>query len=194
MNVPSIVPGAQVAIWISVWYMRYIKDDPTALSDLYLSMVTAVCANVETLRGIWTTVLNRSITARVVTISTPIAAAILSTYFGRKTRLSSKRDVDYSAGSNQAKLKPMLFPSKTIHTRNFPQRHSFGYSYLLVGIPVGWQGRRTSMLSAETGNGWFSVRSTGFLTRGGHGQGLHDKLCDYLQSQVSHLQILMRAV
>lgn len=193
MNVPGVVPGAQVAIWILVWYMRYIRDDPTAFSDLCLSLAIAVCANVGTLRGIWTAVFNGSVTAGVVTISTPIAVAILSTYFGRKPPSSSNGDADRSSNSYQAKLKPMLFPSKTIHTRNFPQRHSFGYSYLLVGIPVGWQGRNTSLLSAETGNGWFSVQSTGFLARGGHDQDLYSKLCDYLQSQVSHTQTLLRA-
>ncbi|KAL8910450.1 MAG: hypothetical protein Q9171_004244 [Xanthocarpia ochracea] len=36
-------------------------------------------------------------------------------------------------------MKPLLFPSKTSHTRLFPKKHSFTYSYLLVGIPVGWR-------------------------------------------------------
>ena len=57
--------------------------------------------------------------------------------------------------------KPLFFPSRTTHTRLFPKTHSFSYSYLLVGIPVGWQGSVGGMLSADQGTHsrqkWFKM-------------------------------------
>lgn len=93
-------------------------------------------------------------------------------------------------------LKPLVFPCRTTHTRLFPKKHSFSYSYLLVGIPIGWQGSLNSFLSVDfeghlTGKShqkwwpsWFSIMSTDFLNRGSHAAGLKGKLDDYLDSQV----------
>lgn len=92
-------------------------------------------------------------------------------------------------------LKPMLFPCRTTHTRLFPKVHSFSYSYLFAGIPIGWQGRAGTLLSAETDSsdqnsgrgsretGWFSVEPTDYLQRGTHEAGLQGKLHQYLLSQ-----------
>ena len=92
-------------------------------------------------------------------------------------------------------LKPILFPCQTSHTRIFPQKHSFSYSYLLVGIPVGWRGRISSLLTAdlktlpwrgrEPKTGWFNVDSADYLARGDSMYGLRGKLDTYLESQVS---------
>ena len=92
-------------------------------------------------------------------------------------------------------LKPLIFPCRTNHTRFFPKRHSFSYSYLFVGIPVGWCGSVGSFLSADIRltkdsvkspeNAWFSVESSDYLARGESRTGLRGKLDAYLQSQVS---------
>ena len=92
-------------------------------------------------------------------------------------------------------LKPILFPCQTSHTRIFPQKHSFSYSYLLVGIPVGWRGWISSLLTAdlktlpwrgrELKTGWFNVDSADYLARGDSIYGLRGKLDTYLESQVS---------
>lgn len=96
-------------------------------------------------------------------------------------------------------LKPLIFPCRTNHTRFFPKRHSFSYSYLFVGIPVGWCGSVGSFLSADVRlteesvkspeNAWFSVDSADYLARGESRSGLRGKLDAYLQSQVSENQL-----
>jgi hypothetical protein len=45
--------------------------------------------------------------------------------------------------------KVMFFPGKTSHTRLFPKKYTFSYSYLLVGIPVGWKGSVGGMLAVH---------------------------------------------
>lgn len=93
-------------------------------------------------------------------------------------------------------LKPLLFPCRTSHTRLFPKKHSFSYSYLCVGIPIGWQGSLNSFLSVDFKGhligkayqqwwpSWFSINSSDYLNRGSHAAGLKGKLDDYLESQV----------
>lgn len=91
-------------------------------------------------------------------------------------------------------MKPVLFPCRTSHTRLFPRKHSFSYSYLFVGIPVGWRGYVSTILSADLktlpwGNrqpeiGWFNVDSADHLARGEKLHGLQGKLDAYLESQV----------
>ena len=91
-------------------------------------------------------------------------------------------------------LKPLLFPCRTAHTRLFPKKHSFSYSYLFVGVPVGWTGSVGSMLAADTDtstgtgprpkNALFRVEARDHLDRGNAHLGLHGKLRVYLESQV----------
>ncbi|KAK5735211.1 hypothetical protein LTR17_008379 [Elasticomyces elasticus] len=64
-------------------------------------------------------------------------------------------------------LPPLLLTSRTTHSRMFPKKHAFSYSYLLVGIPVGW----------------FHVDSADFLERGNEGATLAEKLNAYLHTQ-----------
>jgi len=81
--------------------------------------------------------------------------------------------------------KPLILPCRTTHSRRFPQKHSFTYSYLFVGIPVGWSGCAGSMLSADLSkrSGWFHVDSADYLSRGDAHLGLRGKLDAYLVSQ-----------
>ncbi|KAL8909080.1 MAG: hypothetical protein Q9207_000414 [Kuettlingeria erythrocarpa] len=96
--------------------------------------------------------------------------------------------------SDETVLKALLFPSRTSHTRLFPKKHSFTYSYLLVGIPVGWRGAAGSFLSTDDPDEelsrifvfrrpWFSVGAGDYLERGGENLGLRGKLEAYLISQ-----------
>jgi DUF1365 family protein len=87
-------------------------------------------------------------------------------------------------------LKPCMIPCRTTHSRLFPTKHSFSYSYLYVGIPVGWGGRAGSILSADNDldkshphKTWFSVAADDYLERGTHERGLKGKLQEYLTSQ-----------
>lgn len=91
-------------------------------------------------------------------------------------------------------MKPVIFPCRTAHTRLFPKKHSFSYSYLFVGIPVGWRGYISTILSADlktlpwSGSSprddWFNVDSANHLARGENIHGLQGKLEEYLVSQV----------
>ena len=92
----------------------------------------------------------------------------------------------------QSGLRPLMIPCRTTHTRLFPAKHSFSYSYLLVGIPVGWKGRAGTILSAdrpgrpkqgESRGTWFSVEAEDYLERKSHPDGLRGKLSAYLRSQ-----------
>ncbi|KAI1657181.1 hypothetical protein F4813DRAFT_380981 [Daldinia decipiens] len=82
---------------------------------------------------------------------------------------------------------PLLFPCQTTHTRLFPKKHTFSYSYLLVGIPVGWTGVAGGMISSDeysTGvGGWYKVDASDYLDRGNGHLGLRGKLDAYLESQ-----------
>lgn len=101
----------------------------------------------------------------------------------------------YNYNDEWSPLKPILFPCRTSHTRIFPQKHSFSYSYLFIGIPVGWRGWVSSLLTADLKtlpwrgrkprNGWFNIDSADFLARGDSMHGLRGKLDTYLESQVS---------
>ena len=105
---------------------------------------------------------------------------------------------DYN--DQESPMKPVIFPCRTSHTRLFPKKHSFSYSYLFVGIPVGWRGYINSILSADLktlpwsreppADCWFNVDSSDYLARGDNMHGLRGKLDDYLESQVSLLACL----
>ena len=105
-----------------------------------------------------------------------------------------------SSPSDGFVAKPVIFPCRTSHTRLYPKTHSFSYSYLWVGIPVGWKGNVGGLLSADafessipwyskllslsTGEAWQTVDGDDYLARGHVDGGLHEKLQNYLQSQV----------
>ncbi|KAK4989058.1 hypothetical protein LTR50_003527 [Elasticomyces elasticus] len=88
-------------------------------------------------------------------------------------------------------LRPLIIPSRTTHTRFVPKKHSFSYSYLYVGVPIGWTGCAGSFLSADTHTlpkhqqrkGWLDVSAANYLERGGAGLTLKEKLDQYLHSQ-----------
>ena len=82
-------------------------------------------------------------------------------------------------------LRPILLPCRTTHTRLFPKAHSLDYSYLFVGVPIGWTGSVGSILTSgkDSSSPWFSVHQEDYLARGTHQLGLQGKLNDYLLSQ-----------
>ena len=112
-----------------------------------------------------------------------------------------RRDLDKEArlrhlGLPSDRLRPLLFPSRVTHTRMFPQTHSFSYSYLMLGIPVGWRGSIGTFLSADVKSlpwqgrqplaAWFNVESADHLARGDSIHGLQGKLDEYLCSIVRY--------
>ena len=97
-------------------------------------------------------------------------------------------------------LRPLFFPCTTSHTRLFPEKHTFAYSYLLVGVPVAWRGSVGGMISADVakkpwysrwvslkpdpGNTWYTVGPEDYLERGHVHLGLQGKLHRYLKNEV----------
>jgi hypothetical protein len=108
-----------------------------------------------------------------------------------------------SSPSDGFLAKPMIFPCRTAHTRLFPKTHSFSYSYLWVGIPVGWRGSVGGLLSSDAskqsypwymrllslnpGGAWHTVDGDDYLGRGHAGGGLQEKLYIYLGTQVRQI-------
>jgi hypothetical protein len=88
---------------------------------------------------------------------------------------------------NHAVPHPLLLPSHTTHTRLFPKKHSFSYSYLQISIPIGFEGRRCGNL-ISVGNvdrkGWFHVQASDYLDRNSKETTFKGKLTEYLVSQV----------
>ncbi|KAF7556100.1 hypothetical protein G7046_g6384 [Stylonectria norvegica] len=91
---------------------------------------------------------------------------------------------------------PYLIPCRTSHTRFFPKKHSFSYSYLVVGIPVGFEVKANGILSADLplelkswfslslfSRCWFDVNAVDYLQRGVANSGLRGKLDSYLVSE-----------
>lgn len=80
-----------------------------------------------------------------------------------------------TAKKHQEILGPLLFPSRTTHRRLHPTQHSFGYSYLLAGVPVHNQSMYCNDLLSSHVSGhsdlsvrqaWFSIHSEDYLQRG----------------------------
>lgn len=99
---------------------------------------------------------------------------------------SASRPWRDSAGS-------VFIPSRTTHTRFFPKKHSFAYSYLTVGVPVGLRSHVNGILSTDPptssiAGGWwtwlvspvYKVDSAKYLARGTAKGGLRDKLDKFL--------------
>jgi hypothetical protein len=97
--------------------------------------------------------------------------------------------------------KPHLIPCRTTHQRFFPKKHSFSYSYLTIGIPVGYQGNINGMIGiddspkistksfslfaqAGVSRSWYTVNASDHLQRGQDGLDLRGKLDRHLQSEV----------
>jgi hypothetical protein len=97
--------------------------------------------------------------------------------------------------------RPLLFPCRTTHSRLFPKKHSFSYSYLVVGIPVGWEGVAGGLVSAcskgqknerlawwsllsNPSKAWYHVDAADYLERGNSYLGLRGKLDSFLKAQV----------
>lgn len=116
-----------------------------------------------------------------------------------ETEVKSGTDVDPALVEREVKeprmekflIPPLLFPARTTHTRFFPEKHSFAYSYFYVGIPIGWRGRSGIALSADVEElplskrkfGWFDVNSADYLNRSSTTVSLESKLKAYLRSE-----------
>ncbi|OAA71419.1 hypothetical protein ISF_01970 [Cordyceps fumosorosea ARSEF 2679] len=92
----------------------------------------------------------------------------------------------------------VFIPSRTTHTRFFPQKHAFAYSYLTIGAPIGLRAANVNGILAvdpppASARRWwarlltsppYAVHAADYLARGGPGRvGLRGKLDEFLASQ-----------
>ena len=106
--------------------------------------------------------------------------------YGPATQLSEPHTKDVGVKGKTIKrpapehLKPYMFPCWTSHTRLYPKTHSFGYSYLMVGVPVSRESNQEVLKL-----GWcMQVRAQDYLEKGGEGAGFWEKLKQCLQNKV----------
>ncbi|CCU77144.1 unnamed protein product [Blumeria hordei] len=118
-------------------------------------------------------------------------------YGALHSRRDGPLDRPFPQLQHERAFKPLFFPCRTTHRRMFPVKHSFAYSYLLAGIPVGLKGSVGGLLSVDEApqsswwsrRSWYVVSGDDYLARGHHPDGLRGKLRDYLESQgVDHEQ------
>ena len=200
-------------IFSVLWYIRYRYDQPGAVTDLsFFALLWIGIPRPDTpteishWRSHW---LLKGYCCPQCAIR--VGLIFVSIYLlPRLYRRSQERIIDseakvkrlqweldngrYTCQFDDSPLKPILFPCRTSHTRIFPKKHSFSYSYLFVGIPVGWRGWISPLLTADLKSlpwrdrkpkmGWFNVDSADYLARGDSIFGLRGKLDTYLETQV----------
>ena len=180
---------ANAAIWcFRVWY-----DRPGARRDLIWIFAFILWA----FRLHLITLLTHHISSAAIVVAFNLIFLLLKNRIGLEKLISKKDALDNDIKLPLQAARPLIFPCRTTHTRMFPKKHSFSYSYLFVGIPIGWQGSVGSFLSADLESSygriqrfqsalksWFSVEAQDHLGRGTNSDGLRGKLKTYLISQV----------
>lgn len=172
-----------LAFWILLWKLRN-KNDPTRHQDaiVFLAFLGWRCLGL--FRAVVTLSLSSfsdSITATyflAITVTGGAGLAVIRALF----RPQGEDD------QNVTNDHPWILPSRTTHTRIFPKTHSFAYSYLLVSVPVGFEGRCGSLISVGNvkNKGWLHVQGSDYLDRSSSETTLEAKLNEYLQSQVQY--------
>ena len=118
-----------------------------------------------------------------------MAGVIIATIIASSIRKPVKRIPQASSANSKVVQagRPLLIPCQTTHTRFFPKKHSFAYSYLQAGVPIGWKGYSNPMLSEKSDashGSWYTVDAADYLDRGNGWLGLDGKLRRYLESEV----------
>jgi DUF1365 family protein len=191
---------ARVLLFQPAWLLRGYLGDNTVIQDLILSLglhsIYSFCT------GSWTFVAPGAFRD---SIALKLDADALQTYFRlgtmlgvccilagigvvRGQQLSSQEETRsphlVEQKIDESILPPLLIRSRTTHTRMFPKKHSFSYSYLFVGVPIGIKGSVGGVLSVDSAKpAWFDIRSMDYLDRSSTQYTLGEKLKQYLRSQ-----------
>lgn len=192
---PDKTFAARILLLQPAWAFRVLFGDGTWLQDLSLMLFSH--ASYTLWAGLWSL-------PRIYTwISTNYSDDAMQVYIllfsmlglcglsaggiaqrGNQIEEREARGPRREAPIEEALLPPLLVPSKTTHSRMFPQKHSFEYSYLFVGVPVGMTGRSSKALSVDgSPPSWFNIRASDYLFRGSEELSLAEKLQVYLERQ-----------
>ena len=176
--------GAFVSLFLLVWLPRWFLGSTGSEQDAYfcllISFVWCLCA----------------VPHAILYIILPLSVL----WIGISHRVLRPRNLPTKESKNEVDnkdfgpLKPLILPCRTAHTRLFPEHHGFSYSYLQVGVPVGWRGSLASMIATDLSSqphgrhqiwrGLFKVEAADHLDRGNISSGLRGKLDAYLEAQV----------
>ncbi|QIW94623.1 hypothetical protein AMS68_000141 [Peltaster fructicola] len=190
---PQYTFPARLLLLQPIWILRVMLDDDTYVQDLWLFLV--LHAGFTFWTGAWSLPdilgLVRSVDAETLHVYVRVFAALggcgvlAGGIVWRGQQLSKEGDsTDSIKTINENPLPPLLIPSRTTHSRFVPKKHSFSYSYLFVGVPVGVTGRFGSALSVDCAKrGWFHVDAADHLSRATSTKTLSEKLSAYLHSQ-----------
>jgi DUF1365 family protein len=192
---PDKTFAARILLLQPAWAFRILVEDSTWLEDLSLTLF--LHASYTLWAGFW------SLPRIYKWISTNYSDDAIQVYIlvfsmlgvcglsaggivQRGTQIEEReaRGPRRESDIEEALLPPLLIPSKTTHTRMFPQKHSFEYSYLFVGVPVGMTGRSSKALSVDgSPPSWFNIKASDYLFRGSKELSLAEKLQVYLERQ-----------
>lgn len=190
---PARTFPVRIVLFQPLWLVRVLLDDSTWAQDLALSLL------LHNIYAVWTGVWSPLATLRHLKVedgallvylyvfallSSCALLAGLIVYRGHQLCERERNGPLRQQRIEECLLPPLLITSRTNHARMVPEKHAFSYSYLFVGVPVGFQGSVDSVLSVDGESpGWFHVRSKDFLFRSRTEQSLGEKLKRYLHTQ-----------
>jgi len=171
--------AACYVLWTAIWYIRKTLGDPAALSDLVLFALLEAWL-------IWSGAPNQPTSLYCLHLASLATLWFVPRFFSdRQVYHHGQHGPHVGAKEVTLPMKPTILQCKTTHSRFFPKKHSFSYSYLYVGIPVGWNGNAGGVLSTGApGRAWLHVSADDYLQRDSPGHDLRSKLELYLKSQV----------
>jgi hypothetical protein len=181
---------------IGLALLRHLVSFPKAIfPDLYLFLGALLLRYSDKIT--WMSALCIVLPVALVAVTTPIMAPLLMAIFYRRKLIL--RSEEGSGAGREFLGRPLLFPARLSHTRMFPEKYSYWYSYFAVGFPVGLRGRVGTLLSIDNEPGpqtdknrrsvnwkrcWFTVDTALYLDRANDHLGLEGKLREFLRSQV----------
>lgn len=192
---PQRTWAARILLFQPLWIFRIYRQDGTWSQDLALLLFSHSLYSYEV--GVWrlpslaelVSVDVRSESFQIyvgvfglLAVCGALAGGIVRR--GKQLKSEVRNEHLFERRIDEQLLPPLLISSRTTHSRMFPKRHSFSYSYLFVGVPVGYSGRFSGALSVDGDtHSWFHVDSDDYLVRGHSDLGLGQKLKQYLHTQ-----------
>jgi hypothetical protein len=183
-TIPGAAPFVRPVVWLFQLAVRS-SDDPSKWEDLLLFVViygsSLLYENVSVpIEHLW-----RAGIALLISFGSGLLILTLVA-LGRSKYNVKVRKWEKSVDCT----KPLILPCRTNHSRTFPQKHSFGYQYLQVSIPVPYEGNH-GLISVGKSARWslFRVNPTDHLQRSCQSQTLKERLDAYLKSEVSNFTL-----
>lgn len=170
-----------ISIWLLLWTLRDNRD-PSRRTDLWL-LIIVLGGRSMLKRGRGVAIdLQPLLVGPVASGIFAFAIACVFLAFIRSA-ISSKSNgqKEFQSSFN---ARPAIYPCRTTHTRIFPAKHSFSYSYLQVSVPIDFEGRYGLVsVGSQTARSWFHIQASDHLQRGSSPPSLKEKLTAFLESQ-----------